>query len=38
MLRSNDCHRIRKDAFQGQGFVGQDQLADAAAQMGWDSY
>jgi predicted MPP superfamily phosphohydrolase len=25
-----------KDAFQGQGFVGQDQLTDAGAQMGWD--
>lgn len=25
-----------KDAFQGQGFVGDDQLTDAAAQMGWD--
>ena len=25
-----------KGAFQGQGFVGQDQLTDAAEQMGWD--
>lgn len=25
-----------KNAFQGQGFVGFPQLADAAAQMGWD--
>jgi 3',5'-cyclic AMP phosphodiesterase CpdA len=25
-----------EDAFQGQGFVGHAQLADAAAQMGWD--
>jgi predicted MPP superfamily phosphohydrolase len=25
-----------KDAFQGQGFVGDDQLIDAATQMGWD--
>ena len=25
-----------KDAFQGQGFIGDEQLADAATQMGWD--
>jgi hypothetical protein len=25
-----------QDAFQGQGFVGNEQLVDAAAQMGWD--
>jgi predicted phosphodiesterase len=25
-----------RDAFQGQGFIGDEQLADAAIQMGWD--
>src|SRR5215210_3840719 len=28
----------KKDLFQGQGFVGEDQMRDAARQLGWESH